>query len=170
MNAARFHSRSNELPVEIKPHRHNVRIGLAERRVRTGHRVDPIEHDADAIGPVPVEADGQVVVLAAIDFIEIEVRRADLEFPRAPAARAGHEEEIRVRHVAAELGAVLAESLEDAILAGEEVTQVRVRAVQIRGVARRQIDSVSRSPSRRRPICTCLWNTRGRATSGNSAR
>ena len=62
------------LEVEIKAHRNDVGSLLAvRRRAVAGHWVDPVEHRADAIRPVPVEAEREVVVLAAVELGERQV-------------------------------------------------------------------------------------------------
>src|SRR5690606_30110784 len=101
---------------------------------------NPVEHDPRPVGPVPVEADGQVVVLATAEVRQVEVRPAGLRFPRSPADAAGDGEEVGKRLVPTELGSVLSKALEDAVLAGEEVAEVRVGAADADVVAVPHVD------------------------------
>src|SRR5688500_12409886 len=97
------------LPIEIKSHCQQIRFRGAEDSFVSRERMDPVEHDAGAVRPVPVETHGEVVVLAAADIIQIQVGPASLGFPGTRADAAGDNEEVSERVVAAELSPVLAE-------------------------------------------------------------
>ena len=53
--------------LEIETQGHQVRARGPEYRVLGSHGMNPIEHDARAVGPVPVEADRYVVVLPSFE-------------------------------------------------------------------------------------------------------
>ena len=103
------------LPVEVKPHCQEIGLRRPERCLRIRDGMNPVEHDSRAIGPVPVQADGQIVIPPRTDVVEVEIRPASLRFPRSPAAAIGGEKEIRARNVAAELSPVLSEPFVNAI-------------------------------------------------------
>src|SRR6187431_3073722 len=97
------------LPVGVETDADDVGVDGAEGTGRDGcFRMDPVEHDAGAIGPIPVETDREVVVFAAVHVVEIQIRITGLELPRTRAEATLRPEEVRTRHIAAELGAVLA--------------------------------------------------------------
>src|SRR5688500_2978461 len=97
--------------------------------------MNPVEHHADGVTPVVIEAGGDIVVLAGAELGEREIRVAALGFPGAPAAAAGDKEEVCIRHVSRELGAVLPVAFVDAILAGEEVAAVEIGAMELGRIA-----------------------------------
>lgn len=82
------------LPIEVKAHRKYVGCRLAIDCIFCCHRMNPVEHDASPIAPVPVETGRNVVVLTPVEFIEIEMGVTCLQFPCPRAVRSGHDEEI----------------------------------------------------------------------------
>src|SRR5690349_6655090 len=74
-----------ELPVEIESHGQQIGLCLSERRLRACKGMNPIEHDSRAIGPVPVESEGEIVVLAFADVAQIQVRPTSFGFQTTPA-------------------------------------------------------------------------------------
>src|SRR6185503_15932534 len=121
-------SEGEGLPVEVPPGRQDVGVVSPENRLRGRHGMDPVKHEAGPVAPVPVEADREVVVLAAVDGIEVETGPASLHFPGAKAHRAGDDEDVAEGLVPAELCAVLAKSFIDPVLAGQEVAGMHIRA------------------------------------------
>ena len=72
--AVAIQMRIRHLPVEVEAHGEQVRGRLAKGGAAAGHGVNPVEHDSRAVAPVPVHADGQVVVFPLIEAVQIEVR------------------------------------------------------------------------------------------------
>jgi hypothetical protein len=60
---------NSQLPIEIESHCKEIGLASAEGRRCRRHGMDPIEHDTNPFGPIPIKARGKVVVPAAGDFI-----------------------------------------------------------------------------------------------------
>src|ERR1700730_4651283 len=99
-------SRGRILPVDLGPHYEQIRmdpvdIRPVERRRQLQH-VDPVCHEADPNVGIPVEAEGEIRLPAALDvgtgadrlgetdgaIVQIDFAEPGSELPRAPAARA----------------------------------------------------------------------------------
>lgn len=75
-------------PIEIETHGQQVGLGRAKDRFVVGQRMNPVEQNPCSVGPVPIEANGQIVVLAGVSTGKVEQRPASFCFPRSPAQAA----------------------------------------------------------------------------------
>lgn len=81
-------------PVKVKPSRNNVGRRCSERCVCSGERMDPVEHDASAIAPVPVETCREVVVNPFVNLRFIQVRPSGFQLPCSRSAASADPEKI----------------------------------------------------------------------------
>lgn len=77
------HRRTVDLPVDVPSHADDVRFGCTEDRIVAGNRMDPIHHHSNAVAPIPVHADAQVIVLTSLEIVEIQMGPTGFEFPSA---------------------------------------------------------------------------------------
>lgn len=128
------------LPIEVEARGQQVGVHAAECRLATRHRMNPIEHHPHAIRPIPIAADRQIVVLAVAAAAEVQVGPASLSLQCAEAMSTRGRKHVRVRHVPSELSTMLTEPLEQAVLSGEEVADMRIRTADLFRVTRQNVD------------------------------
>ncbi len=61
------------LPVKVESACENVGLSCAEDCLLAGDRVNPIEHHANSVTPVPIAAECKIVVLAGFEIVEVQV-------------------------------------------------------------------------------------------------
>jgi hypothetical protein len=104
------------LPVKIKATCKDIGARSAENGLFAGDRMDPIKHHANAIAPIPIETQSEVVVLACAEVIEVQMRPSRFHFPASPTGPSGRQKKIREGNVPGELSTVLSEPFEDSVL------------------------------------------------------
>ena len=95
--------------------------------------MDPIEHPSRPIAPVPVHPDRQIVVLASLQEIHVQVRPAGFELHGARLKFTPLESEVLPRCISPKLGPMLTKAIKDPTLARDKPTRMHISPTQ-RGI------------------------------------
>ncbi len=82
------------LPVEVKAHTQQIGVRGTKNGLAISPRMNPVNHNARTIGPIPIHTCCKVVVLAAIKIGQLQIRPTSLGLPCAPARPARGRKEV----------------------------------------------------------------------------